>query len=129
MAFAPSPATAGIILLINKLWDAVNDPLIGMLSDRIHTRRGAAGPGSSSSDPVRRHLLPPLPGAQPGASGKFWYYLIVSLALDIVLTVVNVPYTALTAEPGRDYDERTSLNLRTGSPSPSGRACSPPSST
>ena len=30
--------------------------------------------------------------------------------LDLAFTVVNVPYTALTPELTRDYDERTSLN-------------------
>lgn len=106
-----SPATAGIILLINKLWDAVNDPLIGMLSDRIHTRWGRRRPWflfGAIPFGVTFFLLFQVPNL--GASGKFWYYLIVSLALDIAFTVVNVPYTALTAELSRDYDERTSLN-------------------
>jgi GPH family glycoside/pentoside/hexuronide:cation symporter len=31
-----SPAIAGVILLINKIWDSINDPLIGMVSDRVY---------------------------------------------------------------------------------------------
>ena len=30
-----NPAVAGVILLISKLWDAINDPIVGMLSDKV----------------------------------------------------------------------------------------------
>jgi GPH family glycoside/pentoside/hexuronide:cation symporter len=43
-------------------------------------------------------------------TGKFFYYVIVSILLDTFYTIVNVPYTALTPELTHDYDERTSLN-------------------
>ena len=39
-----SPAAAGLILLLNKIWDSVNDPLVGMISDRVHTRWGRRRP-------------------------------------------------------------------------------------
>jgi GPH family glycoside/pentoside/hexuronide:cation symporter len=50
-------------------------------------------------------IVPPL-----DATGLFWYYLVVALLVDTALTVVGVPYTALTPELTADYDERTSLN-------------------
>lgn len=106
-----SPAMAGTILLVNKIWDSVNDPIVGTLSDRISTRWGRRRPwflfgaipfGVSF---FLLFLVPPLDD-----TGKFWYYLIVSLLLDTAFTAVNVPYTALTPELTNDYDERTSLN-------------------
>ena len=36
------PALAGTVLLIGKIWDAVNDPIIGYLSDRTRSRWGTA---------------------------------------------------------------------------------------
>jgi GPH family glycoside/pentoside/hexuronide:cation symporter len=105
------PGTAGVILLINKIWDSINDPIIGMISDRVHTRWGRRRPwflfGAIPFGVtfVLLFLVPPL-----GASALFWYYLVVSLMLDLAFTIVNVPYTALTPELTRDYDERTSLN-------------------
>ncbi len=106
-----SPFLITPILLITKFWDAINDPIIGMLSDRIHTRLGRRRPWflfGAVPFGVLFFLLFLVP--QWGEMGRFWYYLIVSLALDVAFTVVNVPYTALTAELTRDYDERTSLN-------------------
>lgn len=35
-----SAAAAGTVVLIGKLWDGVNDPLIGILNDRTRTSRG-----------------------------------------------------------------------------------------
>lgn len=105
------PAIAGVILLINKIWDSVNDPIVGMISDRVHTRWGRRRPwflfGAIPFGVtfVLLFLVPPFAEA-----GRFWYYMIVSLLLDLAFTVVNVPYTALTPELSRDYDERTSLN-------------------
>jgi len=105
-----NPAIAGVILLINKIWDSINDPLIGVISDRVNTRWDAAGRGSCLAQSLRHHLCPSVSRPAFNSAGRFWYYLIVSLMLDLAFTVVNVPYTALTPELTRDYDERTSLN-------------------
>ena len=34
------PGMAGTILLLARIWDAVNDPLVGVLSDRTRGRLG-----------------------------------------------------------------------------------------
>ncbi|WP_420642738.1 MFS transporter [Candidatus Leptofilum sp.] len=105
------PAAAGIIFLIVKIWDSVNDPLIGRLTDRTNTRWGRRRPwllfGAIPFGLAwfMQWLVPDL-----GPNGLFWYYLIVALLLDTGFTAVNVPYTALTPELTQDYDERTSLN-------------------
>jgi GPH family glycoside/pentoside/hexuronide:cation symporter len=38
------PALAGLAVLLGKIWDAVNDPLVGLLSDRTRTRWGRRRP-------------------------------------------------------------------------------------
>jgi GPH family glycoside/pentoside/hexuronide:cation symporter len=105
------PAAAGSILLITKIWDAVNDPLVGWLSDRTETRWGRRRPwilfGAVPFGLLffLLWLTPPL-----GDTGKYVYYLLIALLGDAAFTAVNLPYTALTPELTRDYDERTSLN-------------------
>ena len=55
----------------------------------------------------------------PGISsqtGLFWYYVLISVAFQVFYTMVNLPYTTLTAELTKDYDERTELTaFRLGS--------------
>ncbi|RIK45038.1 MAG: MFS transporter [Chloroflexi bacterium] len=105
------PAAAGSILLITKIWDAVNDPMVGWLSDRTRTRWGRRRPwilfGAIPFGLLffLLWLTPPL-----GDTGKYFYYLLIALLGDAAFTAVNLPYTALTPELTRDYDERTSLN-------------------
>ncbi len=105
------PAYAGWAIGASRLWDAVNDPLIGLLSDRLRTRWGR-----------RRVLL--LFGAVPlgvffmlmwivPALNQFWmavYYAVTFILFDTAFTVVHVGYNALTPEMTSDYDERSSLN-------------------
>src|SRR3990172_10730438 len=93
------PALAGTLLLVVKIWDAVNDPFIGALSDRTVSKRGRRRPWLLfGAIPFRLSffliwVVPPF-----GQTGLFIYYLVIALLLDTMYTVVNVPYTALTAE-------------------------------
>jgi GPH family glycoside/pentoside/hexuronide:cation symporter len=105
------PDLAGYAVGVPRIWDAINDPLFGLLSDRIRTRWGR-----------RRVLL--LFGSVPlGLSFAFmwlvpgldqiglaFYYALVFIIFDTAFTVVHVGYNALTPELTSDYDERSSLN-------------------
>lgn len=105
------PAMAGMILLINRIWDAFNDPFVGWLSDRTVTRWGRRRPwilAGAVPFGLTFFLLWVVPPFSP--TGLFIYYVVISLLLDTAYTIVNVPYTALTPELTHDYDERTSLN-------------------
>lgn len=105
------PAAAGTIFLIVKIWDAVNDPLVGSISDKTNTRWGRRRPwllfGALPFGLAffMQYLVP-----EWSDSGLFWYYLVVAFLLDMANTSINVPYAALTPELTRDYDERTSLS-------------------
>jgi GPH family glycoside/pentoside/hexuronide:cation symporter len=104
------PALAGNALLIGKIWDAINDPLFGWLTDRTKSRFGK-----------RRVFM--LFGAVPLAIAiaLLWYVPVSRRAatiiwiaftfilFDTIWTLTNVPYYALTSELTDDYDERSSL--------------------
>lgn len=105
------PAAVGTIFLLVKIWDAVNDPLIGQLSDRTQTRWGRRRPWllfGAVPFGLAFFLSYIVPDISP--TGLFWYYLVIAILLDTGYTAINVPYSALTPELTRDYDERTSLN-------------------
>jgi GPH family glycoside/pentoside/hexuronide:cation symporter len=107
-----APALVGSALFIGKIWDAINDPLFGWVSDRTGSRRfgkrraymifGAIPLGVSIALLWR---VPP--GLAPAAA--FLWIVFTFLLFDTLWTVTNVPYYALTAELTDDYDERSAL--------------------
>ncbi|MEI8306528.1 MAG: MFS transporter [Chloroflexales bacterium] len=106
-----NPLAAGSVRSILTIWDAVNDPVVGWLSDRTRSRWGRRRPwilfGAVPFGIIfaLQWIVPPFDD-----TGKFIYYVIVGVLLNTAFTAVNVPYTALTPELTQDYDERTSLN-------------------
>lgn len=105
------PGPAGTLLLVVKIWDSINDPIVGWLTDKTKSGMGRRRPWilyGAIPFGVMFFLHWVVPPISEGM--KFWYYLVIALLLDTAFTVVNVPYTALTAELSLDYDERTSLN-------------------
>lgn len=109
---------AGSVLMIGKIWDAVNDPLVGVLTDKTKSRRwgrrlpwmlyGAIPFGIFF---FLQWIVPRFSSDQSSNLWPlFWYYVAIGLISQVFYTVVNLPYTALTPELTQDYDERTSLN-------------------
>jgi GPH family glycoside/pentoside/hexuronide:cation symporter len=106
-----NPAWAGSVLLISKVWDAINDPLVGALSDRTYSRWGRRYPWMlAGAVPLGLTFFLQwlVPTNQPLL--LFAYYVGMGVLFNTAYTAVNLPYTALTPELTRDYDERTSLN-------------------
>ena len=105
------PAVAGSALLVGKIWDTVNDPLFGYLTDRTRSRHGrrrvyliyGAAPLALLAAAI--WMMPP--GLSPLMA---FVWIAVSYTLfDTVVTLVQIPYASLAAEMTRNYDERTSL--------------------
>ena len=42
--FGLSLADAGLLMLVTRIWDAVSDPMMGVIADRTHTRWGKYRP-------------------------------------------------------------------------------------
>ncbi len=107
-----SPGQAGTILLLGRFWDAINDPLIGILSDKTPNfprwgRRypwliGAAIPLGLVC--ALQWWVPPLSSAS-----LFAYYGVISILAFALYTAIQIPFTALAAELTQGYDQRTQL--------------------
>jgi GPH family glycoside/pentoside/hexuronide:cation symporter len=106
-----SPHLVSTALLINRLVDAVTDPLFGWLSDNARTRWGRRRPFILVGSTLAGLLLPAMFMISPGWSemGYFWYMVVSSSALIFVVSSFNMPYTSLGAELTPDYNERTSV--------------------
>jgi glycoside/pentoside/hexuronide:cation symporter, GPH family len=112
-----NPNLAGQTQLVGKVWDAVNDPMVGVLSDRTQSKQGRRYPWMIwGAVPFGiffflQWIVPHFSNNENANQwGLFWYYTAISILFNAFYTIVNLPYTALTAELTQDYDERTSLN-------------------
>lgn len=106
------PRLASLGALAGIVWDAINDPIIGVLSDRLQTRWGRRRPFLLwFAFPFGLSFV--ILWSAPNWESQIGLLIYVTLAFmisDTLTTLVAVPYLSLTPELTQDYDERTSLS-------------------
>jgi len=103
-------ALAAVINVIYAIWDAVNDPLVGYLSDNTRTRWGRRRPWLLAGLPFYLLLfvfIYAVPGAFRDGAALFWYALIVIFLFEAFSTVMNTNYQALFPELFQGFKERS----------------------
>ncbi len=105
------PHLIGIVLMVNRLADALSDPFFGWLSDNTRTRFGRRRPYILLGAVLSGLGLPVLFLAPPAWSPTqlFWFMLTTALLYVPLMSCFNMPYQSLGAELTPDYDERTSV--------------------
>jgi len=106
-----NPIFASIAALIAIFWDAVNDPLAGLFTDRVRTRWGRRRPfflWFSIPFGLSFVLLWWAPPWQSQAALAVHITLAFMIS-DTFQTLVSVPYLAPGPEIAPGYDQRTSL--------------------
>jgi GPH family glycoside/pentoside/hexuronide:cation symporter len=94
--FGISAAAVGTMLMVSRFWDAVNDPLMGIIADRTNTRWGRFRPyliwmsGPLALIGVFTFLTPDF-----GPAGKLVYAYITYTLIMMAYTAINIPYSAL----------------------------------
>ncbi len=106
-----SPALAGIVVLIAKIWDAVNDPIMGVITDRTRSRFGRRRPYLLAGIffVFISYVILWYPIDVESDTARFAFTLFGYIFFDTVLTMVMIPYNALASELTLNYEERTSL--------------------
>jgi glycoside/pentoside/hexuronide:cation symporter, GPH family len=109
--FGLPAAAMGTMFLVTRIWDAVNDPIMGMIADRTESRWGKFRPYIISL------ALPLAVGGvltftTPGfdVTGKLIYAYITYTLLMMLYTAVNVPYSALMGVITPNSLERTEVS-------------------
>ena len=104
-------AAAGTIMLIARFWDMGIDPIIGIISDRTHTRWGKFRPYILFGA-IPYAVLAILTFTTPnlGDTGKIIYAGTTYVLLMTAYAAVNLPYSSLAAVMTPDTYERAGLN-------------------
>ena len=100
----------GVALLIAMVVDAFSDPLIGYMSDNTRSRWGRRHPFMYfAALPVAlSYYFMWNPPASLSGNDLFPYIVVMAIFVRTLITVYEIPSSALVAEMTQDYDERTS---------------------
>ncbi len=102
---------AGLVLMLARIWDAINDPIVGWLSDRTRHPNGPRLPWMLWSAIPLGVAMAAMWWLPPGSQWvKFTYFVAISVVANSLYTCVNLPYTALMAELTSSTTQRTRLN-------------------
>lgn len=104
-------AAVGTLFFLSRIWDGVNDPLMGALADRTKSKYGRFRPWIKwTAFPFG--ILAVLMFTTPNFSvdGKIIYAYVTYILMMMIYTANNIPYGALSAVMTSNSIERTSLN-------------------
>lgn len=110
--FGISMSAVATLMLISRFWDAINDPIIGALTDKTHTRWGRFRPWLLFGAPITALVLILTFWAHPewSQTAKIIYMAVTYCILVLGYTCVNLPYGTLCGAMTQDIDERAKLN-------------------
>lgn len=109
--FGISAAAMGTMLLVTRIFDAVNDPIMGMIADRTNTRWGKFRPYIAWLA-IPFALCGVLAFTTPdfSDSGMLMYAYATYMLLIVFYTAINVPYSALMGVITPNSAERTEVS-------------------
>lgn len=103
-------AAVGTLFLVARLFDTVTDPLMGSIADRTNSRWGKYRPyllWLAVPFGICGYLLFAVPDADPAS--QLTYAYITYIAVMLVYTAINIPYSALLGVITPNSSERTSV--------------------
>ena len=106
--FGLSLVDAGVLVLVTRIWDAVSDPMMGIISDRTSTKWGKYRPYLLWVAPffsICGILLFTTPNLEYG--GKLIWAYVTYILMMTVYTGINVPYGAMLGVMTDDSNEKT----------------------
>ena len=106
--FQLSLEVTGTLMLVTRIWDAVSDPMMGIIADRTNSRWGKYRPyllWVAIPFAVAGVLLFTKPGW--GETGNTVWAFATYILMMTVYTAINVPYGSMLGVMTEDSDEKT----------------------
>lgn len=109
--FGISAAAAGTMFAVTRIWDTINDPIMGTIADRTTTRWGKFRPYLLWIA-IPFGIIGILTFSTPDLAmkGKLVYAYITYSLMMMAYTAINIPYTAMLGVISSDSLERTSVS-------------------
>ena len=107
-----APAVAAVIMMVAKVWDAINDPMMGAITERTKSKMGRFRPYILFGSPIlaiASVLCFTHPFSGPSAAGVIWA-TVTYIATGMLYTLVNIPYGALAPVMTEDASQRNAIN-------------------
>lgn len=108
--FGITAGAASIIMLLTRIWDGVNDPMMGSIADHTRTKWGRYRPWLLFMSPVIVIFLV-LNFSSPDLSPtlKVVYAGITYVLMSMAFTAVDVPYWTMPAAMSSDVQKRSKI--------------------
>ena len=105
----------GIASIAYAVWNAVNDPLFGFLTDNTRSRWGRRIPYMRFTAPflALTFFLVWMAPEGTGDRAIFWWMVVVMLLYDSCFTMIGLVYSALLPEVSENEDQRAHLQIST----------------
>ncbi len=108
--FGVPVGAAGMIMSLAAVWDAINDPIMGTLADRTKTKWGKYRPYLLFVPPVWAVVSVLLfAGPNLSTNGKIVYMAVLYVFYGMLLTALEIPYTALLPTMSKNDMEKNDV--------------------
>jgi GPH family glycoside/pentoside/hexuronide:cation symporter len=102
---------ASFMFLVTRIWDMINDPLMGMIADRTNTRWGKFRPYLLwMAVPYGILACAMFITPEWSQNMKIVYAYVTYILATMAYTAINIPYSSLMAVMTPDPHERTTLS-------------------
>lgn len=106
-----SGKAAGLLLLVARVWDAINDPLMGMVIDNTHSKHGKCRPYLLyCAVPAGLFLFLTFAAPEMSNTAKLVWAYVTYIGQGMLYTATGISYTSLISRITDDPIERVGLN-------------------
>lgn len=107
-----APLFVGNLFLVARVWDAVNDPMMGFIVDNTRTRWGKFRPWIGIGTIINAVILVLLfMGPDLSGFAQYAYYSVMYILWGMTYTILDIPYWSMLPSMSSTKEERDSMSV------------------